>query len=116
MKPGATPTFFGLFAWSAARLFVEQATKLGGKLSRSSLVTSLKGVNNWTANGMHAPQPVGAKQADVLALHPPRRRQVVAGRRHEVPVQRRHVGRVRRVSRPIRAPRCAGVTCDDVRR
>ncbi|MEP9363541.1 ABC transporter substrate-binding protein [Nocardioides sp. CN2-186] len=63
VKPGATPSFFGLFAWSAARLFVEQATKLGGKLTRSSLISSLKSVNNWTANGLHAPQPVGSKQA-----------------------------------------------------
>jgi len=63
VKPGATPSFFGLFAWSAARLFVQQATQLGGKLTRSALATSLKGVSSWTANGMHAPQPVGAKQA-----------------------------------------------------
>ena len=63
VKPGATPSFFGLFAWSAARLFVEQATKLGGKLSRGALVDSLKGVNDWTANDMHAPQPVGSKHA-----------------------------------------------------
>ena len=27
-----TPTFFGVFAWSAARLFVEKAVALGGKL------------------------------------------------------------------------------------
>ncbi|MFC6044423.1 ABC transporter substrate-binding protein [Nocardioides hankookensis] len=63
VKPGATPSFFGLFAWSAARLFVEQATKLGGKLSRSALVSSLQGVGDWTSNGMHAPQPVGPKHA-----------------------------------------------------
>ena len=35
VKPGATPTFFGLYAWSAARLFVEQAAKLGGDLTRA---------------------------------------------------------------------------------
>ena len=34
VKPGATPNFFGLYAWSAARLFVEQAVALGGKLDR----------------------------------------------------------------------------------
>ncbi|GAW48526.1 ABC-type branched-chain amino acid transport systems periplasmic component-like [Nocardioides sp. PD653] len=63
VKPGATPSFFGLFAWSAARLFVERATALGGKLSRSALVDDLEGVDDWTANGMHAPQPVGSKHA-----------------------------------------------------
>lgn len=60
--PGAKPTFFGLFAWSAARLFVEQATKLGGKLTRASLIQSVRGVDNWTANGAHAPQHVGSKK------------------------------------------------------
>ena len=35
VKPGATPNYFGLYAWSAARLFVEQAVALGGKLTAS---------------------------------------------------------------------------------
>lgn len=61
-KPGATPDFFGLFAWSAARLFVEEASKLGGKLSRPALVDALRKVDKWTANGMHAPQGVGPKR------------------------------------------------------
>lgn len=59
--PGAKPTFFGLFAWSSARLFVEQATKLGGKLNRASLITAMRSVDNWTSNGIHAPQHVGSK-------------------------------------------------------
>jgi ABC-type branched-subunit amino acid transport system substrate-binding protein len=62
VKPGATPSFFGLFAWSAARLFAERAIALGGKLSREALVAQLEGVSGWTANGLHAPQSVGAKR------------------------------------------------------
>jgi ABC-type branched-subunit amino acid transport system substrate-binding protein len=61
VKPGAVPNYFGLYAWSAARLFVEQAVALGGKLTRSSLVAALKGVRNWTGNGLHVPQQVGTK-------------------------------------------------------
>jgi ABC-type branched-subunit amino acid transport system substrate-binding protein len=61
VKPGAEPSFFGLFSWSAARLFVEQATALGGRLSRSSLLASLAKVDNWTANGLHSPQHVGPR-------------------------------------------------------
>jgi len=61
VKPGATPTVFGLFAWSATRLFVEEATKLGGQLSRETLVRSLGRVRGWTANGLHSRQDVGAK-------------------------------------------------------
>lgn len=59
VKPGAEPSFFGLFSWSAARLFVERAAALGGKLTRASLIADLRKVDNWTANGMHSPQHVG---------------------------------------------------------
>ena len=61
VKPGAEPSFFGLFSWSAARLFVEQATALGGKLSRASLLDSIAEVDDWTANGLHSPQHVGPR-------------------------------------------------------
>jgi ABC-type branched-subunit amino acid transport system substrate-binding protein len=60
-KPGAKPSFFGVYAWSAARLFVERAATLGGKLDRESLVSAFRSTNNWTANGLTAPQPVGGK-------------------------------------------------------
>ncbi|MET3961517.1 ABC-type branched-subunit amino acid transport system substrate-binding protein [Marmoricola sp. OAE513] len=63
VAPGAQPTYPGLYAWSAARLFVERATALGGRLTRANLVASLKQVHRWTANGLHAPQDVGAKKA-----------------------------------------------------
>jgi ABC-type branched-subunit amino acid transport system substrate-binding protein len=62
VNPGAKPTSYGLFAWSATRLFVEQATALGGKLTRDSLVASLRKVTDWTANGAHGPQNVGSKR------------------------------------------------------
>ncbi|HEY0952122.1 ABC transporter substrate-binding protein, partial [Nocardioides sp.] len=61
VKPGAVPNFYGLYAWSAARLFVEQAVALGGRLSRASLVDALSRVKDWTGNGLHAPQLVGSK-------------------------------------------------------
>jgi ABC-type branched-subunit amino acid transport system substrate-binding protein len=62
VKPGATPTFFGVFSWSAARLFVEQAIALGGRLSRETLVDSVRRVDNWTSNGLHSPQHTGSKE------------------------------------------------------
>jgi hypothetical protein len=42
-------------------LFVQKATELGGQLDRASLVNALKGVKDWTSNGIHAPMAVGAK-------------------------------------------------------
>ena len=62
VKPGADPGFFGVFAWSAARLFVELATKLGGNLSRATLLEGIKKTDNWTSEGLHAPQRIGPKQ------------------------------------------------------
>lgn len=61
VAPNAAPSYFGLFAWSAARLFVERAAALGGRLDRARLVASIRGVHAWTGNGMHAPQDVGGK-------------------------------------------------------
>jgi ABC-type branched-subunit amino acid transport system substrate-binding protein len=61
-SPRAYPTYFGLFAWASARLFTEQAIALGGKLDRQTLLTSLKGVNDWTGHGLFAPQNVGKRE------------------------------------------------------
>ena len=62
VKPGATPTFFGLYAWSAARLFTQKAYELGGDLTRASLVAAMGKVDGWTANGLHSPTHVSTKE------------------------------------------------------
>lgn len=61
IEPGATPTYEGVYAWSAAKLFVQEAIKLGGKLNRVSLLEAFRRVDDWTAGDLHAPQPVGPK-------------------------------------------------------
>ena len=61
-KPGAAPGFFGVFSWSAARLFVEKASALGGKLTRASLVDAIAKTDNWTGEGIHSPQHVGPRR------------------------------------------------------
>lgn len=61
VRPGATPTIYGVFAWSATRLFVERAAALGGRLTRPALVTALSRVGEWTGNGIHGAQDVGGK-------------------------------------------------------
>lgn len=61
-RPGSDPGFYGVFSWSAARLFTQLALQLGGDLSREVLLQSLGGVKEWTANGLHAPFGVGASQ------------------------------------------------------
>lgn len=62
VKPGAVPNYFGLYAWSAARLFVEKATALGGKLDRKAMVAALGKTSGWTAHGLHAKQDVGGRR------------------------------------------------------
>jgi ABC-type branched-subunit amino acid transport system substrate-binding protein len=61
VAPGAKPSFFGLFAWSAGRLFTDTALKLGGKLTRASLLAALAKIDNYTGYGMLSPQHVGKK-------------------------------------------------------
>ncbi|WP_246004990.1 ABC transporter substrate-binding protein [Nocardioides marmorisolisilvae] len=63
VAPSAQPTFFGEFAWSAAKLFVQNAIALGGKLNRSTLTASFKPVHAWTGGGMHGPMDVGGKHS-----------------------------------------------------
>ncbi len=67
VSPGAIPTGYGLYAWSAARLFVEEATKLGGNLSRAELVKALGRVKEWDGNGLHVKQAVGTKTTTACA-------------------------------------------------
>ncbi|MCW2766455.1 MAG: ABC-type branched-chain amino acid transport system, substrate-binding protein [Nocardioides sp.] len=62
VKPGATPGFFGVFSWSAARLFVERAVALGGKLNRATMIDALRKTDNWTSQGLTSPQHVGPKR------------------------------------------------------
>ncbi|MGN6609449.1 MAG: ABC transporter substrate-binding protein [Jatrophihabitans sp.] len=58
---GGAPTFFGVYAWSAAELFTKLALQLGGKLTRATLLQAIRGVHGWTDNGLHPPQDVGGK-------------------------------------------------------
>ncbi|MGH3716253.1 MAG: ABC transporter substrate-binding protein, partial [Micromonosporaceae bacterium] len=68
VAPGATPSYFGMFAWSAARLFTEQALKLGGKLTRASLMAALAGIRAWDGHGMFARQDVGGRHTSACKM------------------------------------------------
>ena len=77
VKPGATPQFFGVFAWSAARLFVKLATDLGGDLSRETADRGHQEGERLDLRGSHRPA-AGRLEGHrrVLALHPAQRRPV----------------------------------------
>ncbi len=61
VAPGVQPDYFGLYAWSAGRLFVELALTIGADLTRDALIGELKKVTSWDGNGLHAPHNVGGK-------------------------------------------------------
>ena len=61
VAPGAKPTYFGIYAWSAGRLFEEAMKKAGPNLKRAGLIEALKGIHQWSGNGLHATHDVGAK-------------------------------------------------------
>lgn len=66
--PGAEPTYYGMYAWSAGRLFAQLAEKLGPRLSRKAILAALRGVSGWAGHGIHAPQQVGAKRTSPCVL------------------------------------------------
>ena len=67
-SPGAVPDYFGLYAWSAYRLFQKLATEMGPNLKRKALLEKLKSTKEWDANGLHVAQQIGAKRSGVCNL------------------------------------------------
>lgn len=62
VAPGANPDYFGFFAWGAAKLFVELAAKIGPNLTRKAMIDAIRGVHDYTANGLFSKQDVGGKR------------------------------------------------------
>lgn len=56
--PGAEPDTFGMFAWSAGRLFQELATRIGPDLTRAKLMAALAKVTAGDGHGLHSPMDV----------------------------------------------------------
>ena len=78
VSPGAVPNYYGLYAWSAARLFVEQAVKLGGKLDRA--VDGGRAQGRQGLDRQRPPRAPGRRRQDDLQL------------RVDLPAQRRAPG------------------------
>jgi ABC-type branched-subunit amino acid transport system substrate-binding protein len=68
-KPGAAPDYFGLYAWSAYRLFQKLATEIGADLTRPKFLAALRATKSWGANGLHAEHNIGAKQLSLCNLN-----------------------------------------------
>jgi hypothetical protein len=67
--PGAVPDYFGLYAWSAFRLFQKLAIQIGPDLTREKMLAALKGTKEWNGNGLHGPHQTGAKLPTVCNVY-----------------------------------------------
>jgi ABC-type branched-subunit amino acid transport system substrate-binding protein len=58
----AKPDYFGVYAWSAARMFQQALEQVGPQLTRAKLISNLQALHSWEDHGMHAAQDVGGKK------------------------------------------------------
>jgi hypothetical protein len=68
VAPGAVPDYFGVYAWSAGRLFLKAALAAGPRLTRAALFDQLKLIHSWNDFGMHVTQDIGNKREASCAL------------------------------------------------
>jgi ABC-type branched-subunit amino acid transport system substrate-binding protein len=54
-----TPTYFGEYAWSAARLFQAAAEQVKGNLTRTAFLSSIEGIHQWNDYGLSATHDPG---------------------------------------------------------
>lgn len=66
---GAPIDYFGLYAWSAGRLFAQLAAGIGPELKREKLFQALRKVHAWGGNGLHAEHDVGNHLASKCFLY-----------------------------------------------
>jgi len=69
VAPGAQPDYFGIYAWSAGRLFQKVATTVGAKLTRQAFFAAIKQIHSWNDFGMHAAHDTGSKHEANCSLY-----------------------------------------------
>lgn len=69
VAPGADPDYFGLYAWSAGRLFQQVAEGVGVELTRKALIAELGNTKEWDGHGLHAAHQISAKTASPCYLY-----------------------------------------------
>lgn len=69
IDPDARPTGLGMYAWSAARLFVQLIKEIGPELTREKLLSAIADVHAYEGNGLIPAQDIGNKQpADCIII------------------------------------------------
>lgn len=69
VAPGASPDYFGLYAWSAGRLFAEAMRRLGPSPTRKGLLAQLVKIGKWGGHGLHAEHDIAKKIASPCLLY-----------------------------------------------
>lgn len=59
--PGAVPSYFGMFAWSAARMFATLAEQVGANLTRKAILAKAAQLTNWDGNGITSVHNVASR-------------------------------------------------------
>ena len=59
-SPGEIPDYFGLYAWSAYRLFQQVAAR-ASTLTRKGIIDALRATPTWDGHGLHGAHRIGAK-------------------------------------------------------
>jgi ABC-type branched-subunit amino acid transport system substrate-binding protein len=68
IDPRAEPSYMGIYGWSSMRLFIESLKEVGPELTREAMIEQIRTVENYTGNGLHAPQHVGPKRVHDCTL------------------------------------------------
>jgi ABC-type branched-subunit amino acid transport system substrate-binding protein len=68
-SPGAQPDYFGIYAWSAGRLFQQVASQIGPDLTRKALLAGLQKTHKWDDHGLHTAHDIGAKREGNCTLY-----------------------------------------------
>jgi ABC-type branched-subunit amino acid transport system substrate-binding protein len=67
--PGAAADYFGIYAWSAGRLFEQLAKGIGPDLTRTKLFSALKATHKWDDHGLHTSHDIGNKREGNCTLY-----------------------------------------------
>lgn len=61
-NPGKSIDLFAVYGWTSVALLVQGMINAGPDLTRTSVLSAIHNIHNWSANGVLAPSDVGNKQ------------------------------------------------------
>ena len=62
VAPGSSPDGLGVYGWSAAKLFMEIAKRVGPELTREAVLAELADFGEWDGGGLHPPRNIATQE------------------------------------------------------